>query len=68
MTGAGRYTIAASATSAETSDFTAIGRQIDRGASTISQTSGFSASGGLKWEVIQNPDTTWTQLTKEQAA
>jgi len=46
----------------------AIGTQIDRGASTISQTSGFSSGGGLKWEVIQNPDTTWTQLTKEQAA
>jgi hypothetical protein len=68
MNGAGRYTIAAHATGAETSDFTAIGRQIDRGSSTFTQTSGFSASGGLKWEVIQNPDTTWTQLTKEQAA
>ena len=72
MTGVGRYTIAAHATGAETSDFTAIGRQIDRGKVTGGEPgqelSGFSASGGLKWEVIQNPDTTWTQLTKEQAA
>jgi hypothetical protein len=74
MTGAGRYTIAAHATGAETSDFTAIGRQIDRGKVSAvpfgapQETSGFSASGGLKWTVIQNPDTTWTQLTKEQAA
>ena len=68
MTGVGRYTISAHATGAETSDMTALGRQLDRGSVTISQTSGFSASGGLKWEVIQNPDTTWTQLTKEQAA
>ena len=52
----------------------AIGRQIDRGKVSAfpdgeeQELSGFSASGGLKWEVIQKPDTTWTQLTKEQAA
>jgi hypothetical protein len=68
MTAEGRYTIAASSTIPAFSDMSAIGTQIDRGASTISQTSGFSSGGGLKWEVIQNPDTTWTQLTKEQAA
>jgi hypothetical protein len=72
MTGAGRYTISANATGAETSSMTALGRQIDRGKVTGGipgqELSGFSASGGLKWTVIQNPTTTWTQLTKEQAA
>ena len=31
-----------------------------KGASTISETSGFVAIGGLKWEDIIVPDDTWT--------
>ena len=43
------------------SGFDAIGHQIDRAASTITQTSGFNAIGGLKWEDIIVPDDTWTE-------
>ena len=71
MTAIGQYTITEEATISAVSDFDAVGRQIDVGkvtGITDEQLSGFSASGGLKWTVIENPDTTWTQLTKEQAA
>jgi len=72
MTGIGLYTITEEATISEVSGFSAVSRQIDIGKVTGGipgqELSGFSASGGLKWTVIENPDTTWTQLTKEQAA
>ena len=63
MTAEGRFTFIGKSTIAAVGSVVAVGRQIDRGAGTFAQTSGFSAEGGLKWEEEIVATTSYTDQT-----